>query len=88
MSMPDLDLLSEEHKEALAEDCEDYLLHRSIPLFRILMTQSFDKHSKKDIDWKNSIDQSVSTEFWQQVEQECKEHEITVDYYLMEFYTS
>ena len=32
MSMPDLDLLSEEHKEALAEDCEDYLLHRSIPL--------------------------------------------------------
>lgn len=52
------------------------------------MTQSFDKHSKKDIDLKNSIDQSVSIEFWQQVEQECKEHEITVDYYLMEFYTS
>ena len=32
MSMPDLDLLSHEYKEALAEDCEDYLLHRSIPL--------------------------------------------------------
>jgi|TARA_Y100000004_G_scaffold19201_1_gene19739 hypothetical protein len=31
--MIDLDKLSHEEKEALAEDCEDYLLHRNIPLF-------------------------------------------------------
>lgn len=27
-----LEKLSHEHKEALAEDCEDYLIHRHIPL--------------------------------------------------------
>ena len=27
-----LDRISHEHKEALAEDCEDYLIHRHIPL--------------------------------------------------------
>ena len=31
--MIDLEKLSHEEKEALAEDCEDYLLHRNIPLF-------------------------------------------------------
>ena len=30
--MIDLDSLSHEEKELLAEDCEDYLLHRNIPL--------------------------------------------------------
>ena len=28
-----LDKLTHSQKECLAEDCEDYLLHRSIPLF-------------------------------------------------------
>lgn len=28
-----LDSLTHDQKEALAEDCEDYLLHRNIPLF-------------------------------------------------------
>ena len=27
-----LDVMSHEKKEALSEDCEDYLLHRNIPL--------------------------------------------------------
>jgi hypothetical protein len=31
--MIDLNTLSHDEKEALAEDCEDYLLHRHIPLF-------------------------------------------------------
>ena len=31
--MIDLSKLSHEEKEALAEDCEDFLLHRNIPLF-------------------------------------------------------
>ena len=31
--MIDLEKLSHEEKEALAEDCEDYLLHRNIPLY-------------------------------------------------------
>jgi len=30
--MIDLNKLSHEEKEALAEDCEDFLLHRHIPL--------------------------------------------------------
>ncbi len=30
--MIDLEKLSYEEKEALAEDCEDFLLHRNIPL--------------------------------------------------------
>jgi len=30
--MIDLSRISHEDKEALAEDCEDYLLHRHIPL--------------------------------------------------------
>jgi len=30
--MLDLESLSHEMKEALSEDCEDYLLHRNIPL--------------------------------------------------------
>lgn len=30
--MIDLEALSHEDKEALAEDCEDFLLHRHIPL--------------------------------------------------------
>jgi len=30
--MIDLDKLSHEEKEVLAEDCEDFLLHRNIPL--------------------------------------------------------
>ena len=30
--MINLDTLSHAEKEALAEDCEDYLLHRNIPL--------------------------------------------------------
>jgi|TARA_R100001480_G_scaffold26368_1_gene36654 hypothetical protein len=30
--MIDLDSLSHDEKELLAEDCEDYLLHRNIPL--------------------------------------------------------
>tara|TARA_A100001201_G_scaffold20023_1_gene22456 strand:+ start:2087 stop:2260 length:174 start_codon:yes stop_codon:yes gene_type:complete len=30
--MIDLDSLSHEEKEALAEDCEDFLVHRHIPL--------------------------------------------------------
>ena len=30
--MIDLEKLSHEEKEALAEDCEDFLLHRNIPL--------------------------------------------------------
>ena len=31
--MIDLDNISHEEKEALAEDCEDFLLHRNIPLY-------------------------------------------------------
>jgi len=31
--MIDLDKLTHEEKEALAEDCEDYLIHRHIPLY-------------------------------------------------------
>jgi len=31
--MIDLEDFSHEQKEALSEDCEDYLLHRHIPLF-------------------------------------------------------
>ena len=31
--MIDLNTLTHEEKEALAEDCEDYLLHRNIPLY-------------------------------------------------------
>ena len=30
--MNDLEKLSHDEKEALAEDCEDFLLHRHIPL--------------------------------------------------------
>ena len=30
--MIDLNSLTHEHKECLAEDCEDFLLHRHIPL--------------------------------------------------------
>jgi hypothetical protein len=30
--MLDLDKITHEQKEALAEDCEDFLLHRHIPL--------------------------------------------------------
>lgn len=30
--MIDLDKLTHEEQEALAEDCEDYLIHRHIPL--------------------------------------------------------
>ena len=30
--MLELDSMSHEEKECLAEDCEDYLLHRHIPL--------------------------------------------------------
>ena len=30
--MIDLENISHEEKEALAEDCEDYLIHRHIPL--------------------------------------------------------
>jgi len=30
--MLNLDFLSDAEKEALAEDCEDYLIHRHIPL--------------------------------------------------------
>ena len=33
-----LEELSHEQKEALAEDCEDYLVHRNIPL----MSHSYD----------------------------------------------
>jgi hypothetical protein len=29
----DLDNITHEEKEALAEDCEDYLIHRHIPLY-------------------------------------------------------
>lgn len=31
--MIDLDYLSPEDKEALAEDCEEYLHHKRVPLF-------------------------------------------------------
>ena len=31
--MIDLNRISHEQKEALAEDCEDFLLHRNIPLY-------------------------------------------------------
>ena len=31
--MIDLDTITHDDKEALAEDCEDYLLHRHIPLY-------------------------------------------------------
>lgn len=36
--MNDLEKLSHDEKEALAEDCEDYLIHRHIPL----LSQSYD----------------------------------------------
>ena len=32
--------------------------------------------------------EKVSQEFWEEVEDECNRLEITVDYYLAEFYTS
>lgn len=39
-----LDTLSHPYKEALAEDCEDYLLHRHIPLashsYDVIITQA------------------------------------------------
>ena len=37
--MIDLEKLSHDEKEALAEDCEDFLLHRHIPLH----SHSYDK---------------------------------------------
>ena len=37
--MNDLEKLSHDEKEALAEDCEDFLLHRHIPLH----SHSYDK---------------------------------------------
>ena len=37
--MIDLEKLSNDEKEALAEDCEDFLLHRHIPLH----SHSYDK---------------------------------------------
>ena len=57
------------------------------------MTTSSSKQSKKDTKLTNLIDQSanledVAVEFWKQAEAEADELEVTVDYYLMEFYTT
>lgn len=57
------------------------------------MTTSSSRQSKKDTKLTNLIDQSanledVAVEFWKQAEAEADELEVTVDYYLMEFYTT
>ena len=57
------------------------------------MTTSSSKPSKKDTKQVSLTDQSanledVAVEFWKQVEAEAEALEVTVDYYLMEFYTS
>jgi hypothetical protein len=57
------------------------------------MTTSSSRQSKKDTKLKNLIDQSanledVAVKFWKQAEAEADELEVTVDYYLMEFYTT
>ena len=57
------------------------------------MTTSSSKPSKKDIKQASLTDQSanledVAVEFWKQAEAEAEALEVTVDYYLMEFYTS
>jgi hypothetical protein len=57
------------------------------------MTTSSSKPSKKDIKQASLTDQSanledVAVKFWKQAEAESSALEVTVDYYLMEFYTS
>ena len=53
------------------------------------------KHLKKVISTKNLIDkldmnrqEEIAEQFWKQTEKEASEHELTVDYYLAEFYTT
>lgn len=57
------------------------------------MTISSSRHSKKDINIKNSIEQEktneqIAIEFWKKMETEASELEVTLDYYLSEFFTS
>jgi hypothetical protein len=57
------------------------------------MTTSSSRQSKKVIKPESLIDQfvnleDVAAEFWKQVESESSELKVTVDYYLMEFYTT
>jgi len=57
------------------------------------MTTSSSKPSKKDTKQVSLTDQSanledVAVKFWKQVEAESDKLEVTVDYYLMEFYTT
>nr|BAR40024.1 hypothetical protein [uncultured Mediterranean phage uvMED] len=57
------------------------------------MTTSSSRQSKKDTKPESLIDQSanledVAVEFWKQVESESSDLEVTVDHYLMEFYTT
>jgi hypothetical protein len=57
------------------------------------MTTSSSKPSKKDTKQVSLTDQSanledVAVKFWKQAEAEASALEVTVDYYLMEFYTS
>ena len=57
------------------------------------MTTSSSKPSKKDTKQASLTDQSanledVAVKFWKQAEAEASVLEVTVDYYLMEFYTS
>ena len=88
-----LDRLPHELKEVLAEDCEDFLLHRSIPLHSHSYDNIIIQSSKKDTKQASLTDQSanledVAVKFWKQAEAEASALEVTVDYYLMEFYTS
>ena len=63
------------------------------PFILTPMTTSSSKPSKKDTKQASLTDQSanledVAVKFWKQAEAEAEALEVTVDYYLMEFYTS
>ena len=53
--MIDLNNLTHEEKELLADDCEDFLLHRNIPLRSHSMIQLFNMPSEKGISLKSLI---------------------------------
>ena len=57
------------------------------------MTASFFKLSKKGISTKSLTElektqEQIAIEFWKQMEAEASELEVTLDYYLSEFFTS
>ena len=57
------------------------------------MTVSFFKLSKKGISTKSLTElektpEQIAIEFWKQMEAEASELEVTLDYYLSEFFTT